>query len=105
MSQTPELVIQDLHVAVEGKEILKGVTLAVPKGEIHALMVPLLEAQCAVLVVGSALPLARKEIPRAVLARRGELTASGLVTRPESLSVVRLGNAVATLEEEGEQLA
>jgi len=40
MSHTPELVIQDLHVAVEGKEILKGVTLAVPKGEIHALMGP-----------------------------------------------------------------
>jgi Fe-S cluster assembly ATP-binding protein len=40
MSQTPELVIQDLHVAVEGKEILKGVTLTVRKGEIHALMGP-----------------------------------------------------------------
>ncbi|HET9327583.1 MAG TPA: Fe-S cluster assembly ATPase SufC [Candidatus Eisenbacteria bacterium] len=40
MSQTPELVIQDLHVAVEGKEILKGVSLAVKKGEIHALMGP-----------------------------------------------------------------
>jgi Fe-S cluster assembly ATP-binding protein len=40
MSQNPELVIQDLHVAVEGKEILKGVTLAVRKGEIHALMGP-----------------------------------------------------------------
>ena len=40
MTQTPELVIQDLHVAVEGKEILKGVTLAVRKGEIHALMGP-----------------------------------------------------------------
>src|SRR5262245_1878551 len=40
MSQTPELVIQDLHVAVEGKEILKGVTLEVGKGEIHALMGP-----------------------------------------------------------------
>ena len=40
MSQTPELVIQDLHVAVEGKEILKGVTLLVRKGEIHALMGP-----------------------------------------------------------------
>src|SRR5262247_1166615 len=40
MSQTPELVIQDLHVAVEGKEILKGVSLEVRKGEIHALMGP-----------------------------------------------------------------
>jgi Fe-S cluster assembly ATP-binding protein len=40
MSQNPELVIQDLHVAVEDKEILKGVTLTVRKGEIHALMGP-----------------------------------------------------------------
>jgi len=40
MSQTPELVIDDLHVAVEGKEILRGVTLEVKKGEIHALMGP-----------------------------------------------------------------
>src|SRR5712691_1018392 len=40
MSQTPELVIQDLHVAVEGKEILKGVSLAVRAGEVHALMGP-----------------------------------------------------------------
>jgi Fe-S cluster assembly ATP-binding protein len=36
----PELLIKDLHVAVEGKEILKGVTLTVRKGEIHALMGP-----------------------------------------------------------------
>jgi Fe-S cluster assembly ATP-binding protein len=40
MSHTPELVIQDLHVAVEGKEILKGLSLAVGTGEIHALMGP-----------------------------------------------------------------
>jgi Fe-S cluster assembly ATP-binding protein len=39
MSQ-PELVIQDLHVAVEGKEILKGLSLNVARGEIHALMGP-----------------------------------------------------------------
>jgi Fe-S cluster assembly ATP-binding protein len=39
MSQ-PELVVNDLHVAVEGKEILKGLSLAVRKGEIHALMGP-----------------------------------------------------------------
>jgi len=37
---TPELVIKDLHVGVEGKEILKGVSLEVSKGEIHALMGP-----------------------------------------------------------------
>src|SRR5439155_15419873 len=33
-------VIRDLHVAVEGKEILKGVSLAVRAGEMHALMGP-----------------------------------------------------------------
>jgi Fe-S cluster assembly ATP-binding protein len=36
----PDLEIQDLHVSVEGKEILKGVDLAVSRGEIHALMGP-----------------------------------------------------------------
>ena len=35
-----ELVIKDLHVAVEGKPILKGVSLTVRTGEIHALMGP-----------------------------------------------------------------
>jgi Fe-S cluster assembly ATP-binding protein len=40
MSHTPELIVKDLHVAVEGKEILKGLSLEVRKGEIHALMGP-----------------------------------------------------------------
>src|SRR5258705_3271711 len=40
MSQMPELVVEDLHVAVEGREILKGLSLEVKKGEIHALMGP-----------------------------------------------------------------
>ena len=35
-----KLEIKDLHVTVEGKEILKGVDLAVQQGEIHALMGP-----------------------------------------------------------------
>ena len=35
-----ELVIKDLHVNVEGKEILKGVDLTVKQGEVHALMGP-----------------------------------------------------------------
>ncbi len=34
------LKIENLHVSVEGKEILKGVTLEVKKGEIHAIMGP-----------------------------------------------------------------
>jgi Fe-S cluster assembly ATP-binding protein len=40
MAEAAELVIQDLHVSVEGKEILKGVNLVLPTGEIHALMGP-----------------------------------------------------------------
>jgi len=35
-----ELEIKDLHVEVEGKEILKGLNLKVRQGEIHALMGP-----------------------------------------------------------------
>ena len=34
----PLLDIRDLHVALDGKEILKGLTLTVPAGEVHALM-------------------------------------------------------------------
>ncbi len=34
------LEIEDLHVAVEGKEILQGVDLAVRQGEVHAMMGP-----------------------------------------------------------------
>ncbi len=36
--KAPLLRIEDLHVEVEGKEILSGITLEVPRGEIHALM-------------------------------------------------------------------
>jgi Fe-S cluster assembly ATP-binding protein len=36
----PALEIRDLHVAVEGTEILRGVDLALPPGEVHALMGP-----------------------------------------------------------------
>ena len=34
------LEIRDLHVSVEGKEIIKGLSLEVGKGEVHALMGP-----------------------------------------------------------------
>lgn len=35
-----ELVIRDLRVSIEGKEILKGVDLILPQGEVHAIMGP-----------------------------------------------------------------
>ncbi|MDF2557056.1 MAG: sufC [Bacillales bacterium] len=38
MSST--LIIKDLHVSIEGKEILKGVNLELKTGEIHAIMGP-----------------------------------------------------------------
>jgi Fe-S cluster assembly ATP-binding protein len=37
---TPLLEIRDLHVAAEGREILRGVDLSVQAGEVHALMGP-----------------------------------------------------------------
>lgn len=35
-----ELIIRDLHVSIEGKEIIKGLNLTLPKGEVHAIMGP-----------------------------------------------------------------
>src|SRR5690606_4338534 len=35
---TPMLEIRDLRVRVEEREILKGVNLSVPRGEVHAVM-------------------------------------------------------------------
>ena len=32
--------IENLHVKVDGKEILKGLTLTIPAGEVHAVMGP-----------------------------------------------------------------
>jgi len=37
---TPHLEIKNLHVSVEGKEILKGIDLTINKNEIHAIMGP-----------------------------------------------------------------
>jgi glycerol-3-phosphate O-acyltransferase len=69
--------------------------------EIHGLVRPLLEAHLAVIELGPALPLTKEQIPPAVLAARGGLSASGVVTRPESLSVVTLKNVVGVLVEDG----
>ncbi|MCX7975450.1 MAG: Fe-S cluster assembly ATPase SufC [Bellilinea sp.] len=35
-----ELIIRNLRVSIDGKEILKGVNLTLPKGEVHAIMGP-----------------------------------------------------------------
>ncbi|MDX9849756.1 MAG: Fe-S cluster assembly ATPase SufC [Anaerolineaceae bacterium] len=35
-----ELVVKNLHVNIDGKEILKGLNFTLPKGEIHAIMGP-----------------------------------------------------------------
>jgi len=35
-----QLLIKNLHVSIEGKEILKGLNLTVKKGEVHAIMGP-----------------------------------------------------------------
>lgn len=38
--KSPLLYIEDLHVSVEGKQILKGVTLQIDRGQVHAIMGP-----------------------------------------------------------------
>src|SRR5215467_13372432 len=40
MTMTKTLTIQNLHVSIGGKEILRGVDLTIRQGEIHALMGP-----------------------------------------------------------------
>ena len=39
-NEVPMLEVKNLHVSVDGKEILKGVDLVVNKGEVHAIMGP-----------------------------------------------------------------
>ena len=38
--QMSSLVIKDLHVSIGDKEIIRGLTLEIPKGEVHAVMGP-----------------------------------------------------------------
>lgn len=40
MASGPHFQIQDLHVAVEGKEIVRGLNLTIHGGEVHAIMGP-----------------------------------------------------------------
>ncbi len=40
MASVPHFQIQDLHVAVEGKEIVRGLNLTINGGEVHAIMGP-----------------------------------------------------------------
>lgn len=40
MANGSKLVVEDLHVSVEGNEILKGLSLEVKPGEVHAIMGP-----------------------------------------------------------------
>ncbi len=40
MAEAPLLEVRDLHVEVDGAEILRGIDLVVPAGELHALMGP-----------------------------------------------------------------
>lgn len=40
MAEGSKLVIEDLHVSVEGNEIIKGLSLEVKAGEVHAIMGP-----------------------------------------------------------------
>jgi len=40
VSSTKTLEIHDLHVSIGEKEIIRGLTLSIPKGEVHAIMGP-----------------------------------------------------------------
>jgi len=40
MSDTPLLIVKNLHASIDGKQILRGLDLTVNRGEVHALMGP-----------------------------------------------------------------
>jgi Fe-S cluster assembly ATP-binding protein len=40
LSDMQELTIKNLHVEIDGKEIVRGLSLSVPRGEVHAIMGP-----------------------------------------------------------------
>lgn len=68
-------------------------------GEIYGLVRPLLEGYAAVL--GAAIyPRHKDEIPSTIQSLSSALLSSGRITRPESLSLVTLQNAVKTLMDE-----
>ncbi len=69
-----ELEIKDLHVAVEGKEILRGINLTVGKGEIHAIMGP----------NGSGKSTLAKHLNALLLPTAGDVRVDGFDTRDRS---------------------
>lgn len=88
------------HGATDGATV----TDAERMGEIYGLLRPLLESYALVVRADRALGkggLDSKALPKALQADADALMASGAITRPESLSLVNLQNAVASLVEDG----
>ena len=80
------LEIKNLHVSIEGKEILKGVDLTIKPGEIHAVMGPNGEGKSTLAQTLMGHPAYKVEIPRRQ-ATGGRLTALDDSTDVNSLSV------------------
>lgn len=70
-------------------------------GEMYGLFRPLLEGYLAVLRAGATGSETRTTLPTTVQANAPALLAAGVITRPESMSLATLQNAVATYLEEG----